>query len=218
MTEHSMEEMKRVIGHNIVALRRGAGLTQSELAERLNYSDKAVSKWECGDAVPDILILTRITEMFGVTLDWLVKSEHEVNMPRQVDPRWRRRTVIMLLSTVLVWLIGSVVFVLLGGFSPGTQDAWLSFIVSIPVSALTFCILAAVWHRRIAKYTSMSIFLWGTLLSIFLILQVHFTDVFSSPWLLFIIGIPLQVAILLWPLLFEGRKKNRVSTEETPTK
>ncbi len=217
MREYSMEEMKKTIGHNIVALRRGAGLTQSELATRLNYSDKAISKWECGDAVPDILTLTRITEMFGVSLDWLVKSQHEVDMPSVKRTTERRHTVIILLSAVLVWLLATFAFVFTGGIFDNLGEVWLAFIYAIPISALVVAILAAVWKRLIVKYVSLSLLSWGLILSIFLTLLVCAPNVFEHKWLLFLIGVPAQALILLWPHLFTHRKRRKAQDDTVAT-
>ena len=71
-----MESLKTVIAKNIVSLRKANHLTQTELADKLNYSDKAVSKWERGDSLPDVIVLKQIADLFGVTLDYLVQSEH----------------------------------------------------------------------------------------------------------------------------------------------
>ena len=64
--------MKLFIGENLKRLRKEKGLTQEQLAERLNVSFQAVSKWECGDGYPDIVMLPSIAQIFGVSLDELV--------------------------------------------------------------------------------------------------------------------------------------------------
>ena len=103
----TMEELKTLIGVNLVRLRRRAGMTQTQLAEKLGYTDKAVSKWECGDAVPDIWVLTRVAEEFGVTVDDLLTPHTEpTEEPIQRMPR--RRAIITVLAALLVWLIATV--------------------------------------------------------------------------------------------------------------
>ncbi len=206
MQEYTMDELKQIIGHNIVALRRGAGLTQSELAAKLNYSDKAVSKWECGDAVPDILTLTRITELFGVSLDWLVKTRHEVEVSSQEDIRERRRTIIVLLSAVLVFIFATAIFVLFGGLDGNLREIWLVFIYAVPVAALVMTILAAVWGRKILKYISLSFLSWGVILSVFLTLVMCLPNLFEHKWSLFLLGIPCQAFIILWPHMFPYKR------------
>ena len=70
-----MQDLKQLIGKNITKLRTSSKLTQAEFAEQLNYTDKAVSKWERGESLPDIVILKQIADMFGVKVDYLL-SEH----------------------------------------------------------------------------------------------------------------------------------------------
>ena len=60
------------IGNTIAALRKKRGLTQSELAEKLNVSNKAVSKWENGQGYPDISLFPALSSLFGVSIDYLM--------------------------------------------------------------------------------------------------------------------------------------------------
>ncbi len=199
MKDLSMEELKGVIGRNLVELRHAAGMTQSDLAAKLNYSDKAVSKWECGDAVPDILILTRIADLFGVKVDYLVTESHtkeEMPAPRE---RRRIRTVITLLSVMLIWLIATAVFVVCTIIKPGTNGIWLAFIYALAVSALVAFVLSCVWGWRLAQYLLLSLFMWSLILSLFLSYIVFRPFEFHAPWMFFLVGIPGQLIIALWP-------------------
>ena len=58
------ERIKSNIAKNLTAYRKRCNLTQSQLAEKINYSDKAVSKWERGEGVPDTLVLLKMCEIF----------------------------------------------------------------------------------------------------------------------------------------------------------
>ena len=62
---------KNTMGQFIAALRKANGMTQQEVADRLNVSNKAVSRWERDECAPDISIIPAIAEMFGVTCDEL---------------------------------------------------------------------------------------------------------------------------------------------------
>jgi len=66
---------KRTIGGLIAVLRKANGMTQRELAERLNVSDKTVSRWERDDGAPDLSAIPVIAEIFGVTCDELLRGE-----------------------------------------------------------------------------------------------------------------------------------------------
>lgn len=66
MQEQNMSTM-------IASLRKAKGMTQAELADRLNVTDKAVSKWERGLSCPDIALLPKLAEIFGVSVDELMQ-------------------------------------------------------------------------------------------------------------------------------------------------
>ena len=200
----TMEELKTIIGENLVRLRRSAGMTQTQLADKLGYTDKAVSKWECGDAVPDIWVLTRVAEEFGVTVDDLLTPHTEpTEEPIQRMPR--RRAIITVLAALLVWLIATVAFVILSIVAPAFDDAWLLFIYAIPLSALVIFILSCVWGHLIPHYIFLSVLLWGTILSVFL--SFTFLLPVRSIWMVFLIGIPGQTIIVLWPAIRRRRRK-----------
>jgi transcriptional regulator with XRE-family HTH domain len=112
-----MEDLKQVIAQNIIELRKSMQLTQAELAEKLNYTDKAVSKWERAESIPDIIILKQIADLFGVSVDYLLEAEHkeeEFKTPYSDKYKNRNRFIITLLATMLVWLIATTVFVCFG--------------------------------------------------------------------------------------------------------
>ena len=102
-----MEDLKMIIAGNIGKLRREAGITQLELAERLNYSDKAVSKWERGESVPDVITLKQVADLFSVSVDYLLRADHpsEVEAKREYTKRQRRNhTIIAALSAMTIFL------------------------------------------------------------------------------------------------------------------
>ena len=190
-----MEDLKHIIAHNLSELRRSASMTQIDLAERLHYSDKAVSKWERGESIPDVGVLKEIADLFGVTVDYLLTEEHTA--PREDVPagRQHRRAVVTLLSVALVWLIATVVFVILGMVLPGLRGEWLAFVYAIPVSAIVLLVFNSLWGRRRRNYGIVSVLVWGLLLSAFL------TYPRGMMWMIFLLGIPAQIIIWLWSRL-----------------
>lgn len=190
-----MEDLKHIIAHNLSELRRSASMTQIDLAERLHYSDKAVSKWERGESIPDVGVLKEIADLFGVTVDYLLTEEHTA--PREDVPagRQHRRAVVTLLSVALVWLIATVVFVILGMVLPGLRGEWLAFVYAVPVSAIVLLVFNSLWGRRRRNYGIVSVLMWGLLLSAFL------TYPRGMMWMIFLLGIPAQIIIWLWSRL-----------------
>ena len=158
-------ELKNIIAKNIAELRKANGLTQLSLAEKLNYSDKAVSKWESGASIPDVIVLKEIADLFGVTVDDLLRENCKMrNIPASNK---RIHTIITLLSVMLVWLIGTLIFVSLG-IAGISGDLWLSFIWPIPVSFIVLLVFNSIWGKRRLNYLIITFLMWTLLAAIYL--------------------------------------------------
>ena len=137
-----LSELKLISASNIIKLRTEAGLTQAELGEKLNYSDKTISKWERGEAIPDAYVLTQMAEIFGVTVDYLLSSHDAWESPEQQAARQEEAgysvNMIIAISVLGVWTMALTIFVLLWLFD---IILWETFIVALPVSILTYMVL-----------------------------------------------------------------------------
>ena len=98
---------KKTIGGFIAALRKANGMTQKDLAERLNVSDKTVSRWERDDGAPDLAAIPAIAEIFGVTCDELLRGERksptertEVTEETETTPKAEKQRQRLLKSTL----------------------------------------------------------------------------------------------------------------------
>lgn len=204
-----MEDLKKIIAKNIQSLRKAAGVTQIELAERLNYSDKAVSKWERGDSVPDITVLKQLADMFGVTVDYLLNEEHDLPELSASTKRMIRknRFIITLLATALVWFVATAAFVILGLLPYPLPKTWMSFVVAVPVSSIVIIVFNSIWGRPKFNFLWISVLIWSTLLTLFLLLEI------KKVYLIFILGIPSQVLVILWSRLEIGKKIKKDKTK-----
>ncbi len=196
-----MENIKGILAKNLVKLRKAANMTQSELAEKLNYSDKAISKWERGESAPDIEILYTISKLFNVTIDQLITDEN-VNLKPIKSIKMRRRFVISLISALLVWLIATIVYVFLVWHNPDNNRSWLVFIYAIPISSIVVLVFNSIWGNKMVNCLIVSILMWTIILSIFLTVPR-----FSNSFLIFLIAIPVQIIILFWFVLMVLREK-----------
>ena len=190
-----MEELKMIIAGNIGKLRREAGLTQLELAEKLNYSDKAVSKWERGESIPDVGTLKGIADLFSVTVDYLLRADHplEVAAKREYTKTQRRnRKLISAMSCVLVWLIATFVYANVDLVTHGYVRMWLIFVYAVPATLIVMLVFNSIWGNPRRNFIIISVLVWSLLASVYL------TALPLNLWLIFIIGIPAQVIILLW--------------------
>ena len=191
-----MQDLKPIIAQNIAELRKAASMTQIELATRLNYSDKAVSKWERGESIPDISVLKEIADLFQVKVDYLLQEDHSDAAPEELTPKQRRdHMIIALLSLSLVWLISTFLFVFLRITLPDVSGLWLSFVYGVPVSAIVALVFNSMWGNPRRNYLIISILVWSLLLSVYL------SYPHGMMWLLFLLGIPAQLIIFLWSRL-----------------
>ena len=196
-------DYKRIIADNITELRRARGITQIGLAEILNYSDKAVSKWERGESLPDITVLKQIADHFGVTVDYLLEASHDgAAIPAGISPHTpRKRFIVAGLSCMLAVLIATVVFVALITYSECSRP-WLAFVYAVPVCAVIALVFNSVWGDRKRNYPIISVLVWSLIASVYLSVGEY------DAWQLFIIGVPAQIIIILWSGLSSRRRKN----------
>ena len=188
-----LSELKLISASNIIRLRTQAGLTQAELGEKLNYSDKTISKWERGEAIPDAYVLTQMAEIFGVTVDYLLSTHDAWENPNQQEEQEQgmsRHSVNMIIAIAVlgVWTMALSVFVLLWLLD---YIVWQTFIVALPVSILTSMVLICVFNRR--KYLQYVIAAF--VLSVFVLL--YFVLPLQKPWQLFLVAVPAIVLVFL---------------------
>ena len=194
-----MTELKAIVAKNIATLRVAARLTQFELGEKLSYSDKAVSRWERGEAIPDAYVLLQMAEIFGVTVDFILKAHTESELTDRPDTAKQPESNVSKgtqklatwLSFLGVWGLALLAFVIT---SLTGHYFWLSFVYAIPISFLVLFILNCVWGRRPLSAAYLSVMVWGVLASIHLTVLPHL-----NAWMLYLIGIPAQIII---PLAF----------------
>lgn len=213
------ENVKYRIGSNIAAYRKRDGLTQATLAEKVNYSDKAVSKWERGESIPDVLILMQLADLFGITINDLVCDPNE--LPKNSDSKLEKamtqvsekalkrkanKNVIQALSSTLVWFVALLAFVILSSFDFLEAYSCLLFFVAIPANAIVLLSLRSAWHDFRWNQMLITIIVWGSLLSIYMVLLTVWDYNF---WKIFLLGIPGQIAIFLWFRMFRPSKNNK---------
>lgn len=192
-----MDNIKQTVSKNITELRRSTGMTQLELAEKLNYSDKAVSKWERGESLPDVAVLKQIADLFSVTMDYLVSSDHkELIKERTIyaGRELRNRRIIAAISILLVWLVVTTVFVIVDIVMGTSARNWIIFLYGIPASMVVGLVFNSLWFNTRWNFFIVSLLMWSLLVCLHIsLLQVGF-----NIWIIYILGIPGQAIILLW--------------------
>lgn len=185
-----MNNLREIIPNNIIKLRKAQGLTQIDLAKRVNYSDKAVSRWEKGEVLPDIETLQSISQVFNVELSYLFEEHEEVEV---FEKKTKKSEVIFqILACLTVWTVATMLFVFTElNFN---KIIWQIFVWAVPAT----CIIIAHYNRkkknRLLNLLVNSVFIWSFLASFYL----QFLD--FNAWIFFLIGIPIQAALIVFYL------------------
>ncbi|MBE6923195.1 MAG: helix-turn-helix transcriptional regulator [Ruminococcaceae bacterium] len=217
------EKLKSQIGANIALYRKNAGLTQAGLAAKLNYSDKAISKWERGESIPDVITLLTLAEQFEITVNDLLADPNA--LPEDGDPgklekamshvsekalkRKANKNVILALSSTLVWFVALLIFVVISSFD--IPYSWLSFLYAVPVNAIVLLSLRSAWHDFRWNRWLISAIAWGFLIAIHASLLVLLK---FNMWRMFLLGIPGEIAIMLWFRLFRPSREDKKEADE----
>lgn len=186
-----MENVKEIIAKNLVELRKSKKFTQQQLAEKLNYSDKAISRWEHAESLPDIETLCRVCDLYGVKFEYLLQEEQPKRSknPNVIQSNSANKLVITLLAVCSVWLVALLVYIyaslILG------VNLWTTFIWAICASGFVAQFCNGLWGTRLMKYILISFNSWTIILAVYLQLLRY------NMWMLFILGIPIQIIIFL---------------------
>ena len=200
-----LSELKLVTAGNLIKLRTGRGLTQAELGAMLNYSDKTISKWERGEAIPDAYVLTQLAEIFGVTVDALLSPPGKWQPPepeKEQEHSYSTRAIIAI-AVIGVWTLALSAFVALW---LAHIICWQIFVVTLPVSILTYLVLICVFDQKQHLQAVVAFFV----LSLFVMLYLLFWH--SNPWQIFLIAILAEVLVAL---SFRVRKRPRRSAPKS---
>lgn len=203
-------DLKSIVAQNIYYLRTINHMTQYELGEKLNYSDKAISKWERADGLPDVYVLKQMSELFGVSVDYLL-TEH-TDQDKKVDTKTNKKSTALLGNVIKIALltISLLVFIIMAIASAGNIYYWQVFIYAIPLIAIAGIVFGAILKNRWQVLLYVSILMWSILAAIFFALLKYADD--YKVWLIFFIGIPAQIIIFL---SFKIKITVKISKKET---
>src|SRR5574344_189572 len=188
-----MEKINEIISKNLVLLRKKNNLKQSDVAEKLKYSYKTISKWETGEIVPSVENLISICSLYQITLNEITTPLDEESLKpivQKKDYSKQNKIIISLLSVSAVWIIATIYFVYAKVIF--NYNAWRIFIWGVPISSIVGIIFSSLWGTKKLIYIMISILIWSLIASFYL----QFLKYNLIP--IFFIGIPMQIAVLLW--------------------
>ncbi len=210
-----MEEINKIIGKNLLKLRKNAKLTQMEFAEKFNYSDKSISKWESGESLPNIEVLSQVAAFYNVTLDSLTKVEDILEHKDEVKPKKQKmfstKLIITLLSCCAVWMIATILFAIF----KITLDINIAmcFLWAVPATCIVLIVFNSIWGRFRYLFPILTVMLWS------LLACLHVQILLCTPeniWPTYFVGIPFQVGIILWGALVK-KKPNKIKQPKRKT-
>lgn len=187
-----MEEARLALASNLIKLRTNAGITQAELGEKLNYSDKTISKWERADALPDVLVLKQISELFHVSIDDLLNPNDKWEKPREPGLKNFLRkysiTAITMVAIAGIWTLAVLVFAILWMLG---RVEWTIFAYAVPVSLITYLVLHSVWRGGKHNVYIVAALVVSIIGAIYIaLLKYHL-------WQLFLVVVPAEVVVFL---------------------
>lgn len=192
-----MNNIKEIISKNLVKIRKQRKLTQLELAEKINYSDKAVSRWENGEVTPDVETLNRLSEIYEIPLVSFFDENFGIEqIQRKNIQKLRNRIIIAMLAITMAWMLATIVYVysmLIAG-----ENFWQVFVYSFPVTFLLAVIFNALWgfgklwSKKKFHVIFCSLLIWSLIISFY----IHFLE--YNVWPIFFLGAPMQIAVILW--------------------
>lgn len=207
-----MQDIKANISKNIATLRTKCGLTQLELAEKLNYSDKAVSKWERGESLPDISAFFEMSKIFGVSIDDIVNAVEidKVIKKTKKEKRFNFK-IIKYIVDGFIWSVALLMFVITVIVRGEIGFSWIYFVYTLPVEFIVTLVLNSVWFDKRNNYVIVSGLMWSILAAIFSTFVCFSSNYHTA--LIFILGISGEIIIVLWSFIKPKSKKNLKEVE-----
>ena len=194
-----MDNLKDIFAKKLQKLRTDAGMTQSELGDKLSYSDKTVSKWERGEAIPDASVLKRISRLFGISVDTLLDDGSAPEQRAEEKPRESvNYNAIVRTAVVGIWTLAVLLFVMLWIFD---IVHWQIFIYAIPITAIVLLVFNSIWHKGKGNFWIVSLLVQSLILLSYLI-----SLPWKNPWQLFLVAVPAELLVFCCFRLKKRRK------------
>lgn len=216
-------EINKIVAKNLITYRKAAGFTQAELAEKINYSDKSISKWESGNGIPDVYTLIQLSQLFGVTVNDLVGQEARIDAaPKKQKASKGAQALIALLSSGIVWLVAILLFVVGQIVDVHGGNWWITFLYAILANFIVILVYACIWKWRVIGAISISAIIWISLTCVYITVRMILIQAdarHGALWLIFLLGIPLQCLEIFWEsfralLRKQHRKAKELKKEE----
>lgn len=187
--------LQELLANNLIYYRKASGLTQLELAQKFNYSDKSVSKWERGEGFPDVFVLKSLADFYGINVsDFYVKEHKAITLKHNQK---RIQVYLQLLSLGLVWVITVLTYMLLSVLLKDNSpfESWLVFLYGAVASFVVLIVWQSIYHLRFIRLFSVSLTIWSASVAFYF---SFFVMMDLNLYLVFFVALPLQVLEVIW--------------------
>ncbi len=194
---NEQDKLINQVAENIAYYRKKMNLTQFELAEKLNYSDKSISKWERAEGIPTVVVLKEICDFFGITLN-------DITNPKKVkiNYKMKKRGLIAYFYASIAFVVAVILYGIFNLIDINFA-AWKLIIYAIPIASLVLFIFSIIWNQRIETYLYLSSFIWTLALSFYVSISI------PNKYMIFIIAIPIHLFLLyLIRLIYFSKDSN----------
>ncbi len=196
-----MEE-KDIVAQNLSYYRKQAGLSQLELADKLKYSNKNISKWENGETTPNVFTLKKLAELYNVTIDDLVNKHNPLDeqlAQQNYKQRQKRKRLfqygMLLLANAILFSVACIIILALSLSGVTCFNKWLLLLFIQPLDCLSVFIFIRCIYKRIDP-VSLSLFGWFIVLSLYLSLLY-----IAQIEMIFIVGAAYQFLVICLTLI-----------------
>ncbi len=189
--------LEETVAKNLVELRKSKHLTQQELAEQIGYSDKSISKWELGKALPKADVLLRFAEFYGVSVDSLLHNTPIIKIEEKETPKNNVNKIILLcLAVCTIFLIAAIIYAYCYMQGINLDSVWIVFVWAIPVSFFVSSLMywKSYGRRNVVFVILTSLFIWTLVLAF----GIHFQVLLNQNiWYIMVVAVPVQAAMIL---------------------
>ena len=206
---------KEIIAKNITYLRKGKKLTQSELADKLHYSNKAISKWERGDSLPDAEMLKEIAVFFGVPIEYLFEEHDFKDVDEKIlDAAIKKREIWIKIIFILIIFITVIIILEVSLLSVrsiyDSVEKYAGLLFIIPFIPLTIFIINLITGRLKYSRTLLLLFFWSLSASFYFFFKSY------EPVFVFWIAFLFSLLTVIFPYL--GDYVKRISEKKQKNK
>lgn len=201
-----MKKATEILTENLIKLRKKFKLSQIELSQKINYSDKAISRWEKGEVTPSIDVIEKLAEIYGVTVTYFFEEHLDDTELKLKEKAFTLHLYIMFSLVLVVWTIAVLIFFTIK--SHLNEYYFQALVWALPITLFVIAWCCKYYFNNKFYLLTTSLGCWFT------IGGIYFQFFHLNLWPIFFFGIPVQILLILVSLV---HKMNGKTTKGSDT-